>query len=115
MKSQEELAQRVIDAVTRFERDQMSITPADVSVDLHPGSLVVTFRGATSPAERDRARDVQARERLERFHREVFDQVKPALETAIQDILGRTVVRSSYNLDVASGDGVILFSLAEQR
>lgn len=41
------LRQRVVDAVTRFQKDQMSVSAESVSVDLHPNSLVVTLQGIT--------------------------------------------------------------------
>lgn len=52
MEDEQVVKQRVVDAVTRFQKDQMSVSAESVSVDLHPGSLVVTLQGITCPQSR---------------------------------------------------------------
>jgi uncharacterized protein YbcI len=107
-----QLKQRVVDAVGAFQRDQMSVSPESVTVDFHSNRVVVTLQGASSPAERAYARERSGREMLETFYDALFGAVKPTLETAIAEILGRPVQRSRLTVDAESGDGVILFTLA---
>ncbi len=45
------LKQHIVEIITSFEREQMSVVPESVSLDLHAQSLVVTFRGAACPAD----------------------------------------------------------------
>ena len=110
MATQERLQQQVVETVTRFQNDQMSVTPELVSVDFHPRCVVVTLQGATCPAEKNYARDRQGRELLGRFYNELFNATKPILEASITEILGRTVQQSSLSIDPESGNGVILFT-----
>ena len=112
MNKYEELKRQVVTAVTKFESDQMSTNPVSISVAIHPQELVVTFRGATCPAERNYARDADARELLERFYNRLYEATKPILESTIQEILNRRVERSRLSVAPESGDGVILFALA---
>jgi len=111
METDKEAERQLSEAVTSFLTDQMSMTPASVTVDTHPDSLVVTFCGATSLAERDCARDAQARDRIERCYREQFHVTTPLLNATVEAIVCKPIERSRLSLDVLSGDGVILFTL----
>ena len=93
----------------------MAVTCESITVDLHADTVVITLRGVTSPAEKDLARDREARELLERFYGELFDVIKPILEAKIRETLGRHVRRSKLNMDSASGAGVILLTMAGEQ
>jgi uncharacterized protein YbcI len=108
---QQELKQRIIDAVTAFEQDQMSVRPQSVTVDLEPDCLVVVARGVTCPAEQDFAQERARRALLEQFYSALFETTRGTLERAVQNIVGRSVRRSGLNLDPASGNAVIVFEL----
>ena len=69
MEDEQVVKQRVVDAVTRFQKDQMSVSAESVSVDLHPGSLVVTLQGITCPAEQNYALDKDSKGSLEKIPR----------------------------------------------
>ena len=112
MDTQERLKERVVEAVSAFQRDQMSVSPDSVSVDFHSNCVVVTLQGASCPAVRDYARDPRGCELLGRFYEEVFNATKPTLEMTITEILERPIRRSKLTVDAESGDGVILFALA---
>lgn len=109
---EEWLKQHIVEIITSFEREQMSVVPTSVSLDLHPQSLVVTFRGAACPADMALADDEEMARLLERFYGAVFDASKQELEVAIASILGRRVTRSKFTMDPKSGDGVLLLALA---
>ena len=102
--------QQLSEAVTAFLTDQMSMAPASVIIDTHPDSLVVTFCGATSLAEKDCAQDAEARDRIERCYRELFQVTASLLNATVEAIVRKPVERSTLSLDVVSGDGVILFT-----
>jgi uncharacterized protein YbcI len=111
---QDRLKQQIVEAVTSFQKSQMSVNCESIAVDFHPDTLVVTLCGATCPAERDCARERRSRELLEKFYRELFHVIKPILESKIQEILGRRVRRSRLDIDPESGDGVVLLTLASE-
>lgn len=111
MDEQERLRQQIAAAVSDFQRTQMAVSCESVAVDFHDETLVVTLRGATSPAERDYARNREARELLEKFYHQLFEVIKPILEARIQEITRRQVQRSRLDIDPESGTGVILATL----
>ncbi|MDP6546951.1 MAG: Na-translocating system protein MpsC family protein [Phycisphaerae bacterium] len=114
MNKQDQLKQQIVEAVSRFQKDQLAVTCESLTVDFHPDNLVVTLSGATCPAEREYAQDRNARELLERFYNELFTVIKPILEGQIQEILGRKVRRSRLSIDPCSGVGVILLALTSK-
>jgi len=100
----ERIKSQLTEAVVAFQRVQMSVTAESVWVDLHPGSVVVTVRGAISPAEQSCARDEEGRELLDRFYSHLFEVSKRILEVAIEGILGLSMMRSRLCVDAESGD-----------
>lgn len=114
MNNEDRLKQRIVEAVSSFQRDQLAVTCESIAVDVHTDTLVVTLRGATCPAERNYARDREAQTLLERFYGELFDVIRPVLEARIQAILGRQVQGSRLSIDPESGAGVILLTLASE-
>jgi len=112
MGEQEKLSRQITAVVSDFQKTQMAVSCESIAVDLHDDLLVVTLCGATSPAERDYARDRQAREVLVKFYHHLFDVTKPILEAKIQEIIRRQVRRSQLSVDPESGTGVILLTLA---
>jgi uncharacterized protein YbcI len=112
MTTQDELKQQILEAVNSFQETQFAITCESIAVDCHADTLVITLRGATSPAEKDIARDNWPRELLETFYDKLFDVIKPVLESKIQEILRRRIRRSRMKIDPESGAGVILLTFA---
>ncbi len=53
MNTQEQLKQQIVEAVSSFQEDQLAVTCESITVDVHPGALVVTMSGATCQAERE--------------------------------------------------------------
>ena len=115
MDEQDQLTQQIAAAVSEFQKTQMAVSCESVAVDFHDETLVVTLTGTTSPAERNYARDPRARELLERFYHQLFEVIKPILETRIQEITQRQVRRSRLDIDPESGTGVILAMLTGER
>jgi len=112
MDGEVELKRQIIDIVTKFEKDQMWVTPDLISVALEPGLLIITLRGITSQAERHYAQHDDGRTLLARLYERLFDSVKQLLERAITEILGQEVERSSLNVHPDTGQGVMMFTLA---
>ncbi len=113
MKISEALEDRIVHAVAKFERDQMDLSPTSILVNLQFDTLFVMLQGITFPAERAYAQDEHRQEKLEQYHARTFDAGKHILESEIQDILGRSVERSTMRVDPVSGNGVIQFGLGK--
>lgn len=108
------LKQEIVNIVTKFEADQMRITPDLISVVLEPGLLIVTLRGVASQAEKDLAKRQEGRVLLKDLYHRVFDAVKQILEMNIEATLQRRIERSRLDIDPESGNGVLLFDLADE-
>ena len=113
MKSSKAMEEQVVEAVIRFEQNQMSLSATSVSVNLHANTLFVMLEGLTLPAEKVCAEDDRGEEMLEQYHAQVFDASRSLLETEIARILGREVQRSSLRVDPISGTGTMQFTLGD--
>jgi len=114
MDEQERLKCRVAEAVTAFQREQMSLAVEAAWVDFHPGFVVVTTRGAVCPAEQRCAQDKEARDLIQRLYSDLFDSCKGLIERQIEEILGRPVTQSRLSVDPESGDHIVFFACAAE-
>ena len=113
MEENNKLRQQVKEAVTTFARDFMGVNPKSVVADIHSSSVLATLQGILSPVERDYATGPESRELIEKCYNNVFDVSKKAFEAALEEILGKTILSSMLRVNPESGDGVMVFNLAE--
>ena len=113
MRDSETKEEEVMQAVARFEREQMDFNPSSILVNLQCDTVYVMLQGMTFPAERACAGDEHGQDMLERYHARIFDASKHALESEIQGILRRSVERSTMRVEPVSGNGVIQFTLGK--
>ena len=111
----ERLKERVRLAVVEFCEKQLAVRGEAAWVDFHPHCILVTITAASSPAERDCARDKGTCARLERLYGDLFEASKEGLEAAIGNIVGQPVLRSWLSVDPESGDHVMRFAFAEEN
>ena len=112
MKEERKLKRQIIDIVTKFEEDQMWITPDLISVALESELLIITLRGITSQAEKNLAKQSDGRMLLVELYDRLFDSAKQLLERTITETMGRDVEHSSLNIHPDTGQGVMMFTLA---
>ncbi len=115
MDEREEQKERIRGAVVAYYREQFAIRCEAAWIDLHPSCILATVTGASSPAERDSAREKESCARLEKLYSDLFETSKRELESAIAEITGQPVVHSWLSVDMESGDHIIRFAVAEQR
>jgi len=113
MEDNNKLKQQIEEAIARFARECMGITPRSVVADIHSCSLLATLQGIIPPAERDYAKGRESRELIEKCYHDVFDVSKKTFEKSLEDILGKVVQSSMLRVNPESGDGVMLFNLEE--
>jgi uncharacterized protein YbcI len=92
----------------------MGVAPKTVVADVHSSSVLVTLQGIIPPVERDYAKEAESRELVERCYNSVFDVSKKSFESALENILGRTVKSSMLRVNLESGDGVMVFNIEER-
>ena len=113
MCEQTNVQNRILETITRFENTYMSVRPESVLVNLHDSYILVILHQAVCAAEREYARERQARELLERLYARVFDAAKSKLEADIAEIVGRPVQQSRMNVDTLAGNIILVFLLKE--
>lgn len=113
MDEENSVKKQVQKVVTKFINDCIRATPKSVIVDIHPNSVVATLQGIVPPVERDYAKAEQACELLEKFYGNIFNVRKKVLENIVGDVLGKVINSSMLRVDPASGNAVIMFTLAD--
>ena len=115
MEEDNNLKQQVEEAVATFAYDYMGITPKSVIVDIHSRNVLATLHGIIPPVEKDYAEGEPAgRYLFEKCYNNVFDAAKKAFEAALENILGQVIQSSMLRVDPESGDGVMIFNLADR-
>jgi uncharacterized protein YbcI len=115
MEEDNNLKQQVEEAVATFAYDFMGVTPKSVVVDIHSNSVLATLQGIIPPAEKDYVQgQPERRVLLEKCYNNVFDAAKKAFEVALENILGQIIQGSMLRVNPESGDGVMIFSLADR-
>jgi uncharacterized protein YbcI len=105
------MEEQIVEAVVRFEQNQMSLNPTAILANLQESTLFVMLEGLSLPAEKACTRDMRSQERLEKYHARIFDTVRHLLESEIESIVGRCIERSTLRVEPVSGTGTMQFTL----
>lgn len=97
------VARRIAHAVSAFEYQRTGHAAQSVSVVLSDDTLVITLRGALSPAEKELAGRPEAAAKLRELHRQLFADTSAPLLQAIQYITGVEVCEGSVEIEVMTG------------
>jgi uncharacterized protein YbcI len=96
-------AQRIARAASDFERRRTGHAPAAVGVVISGDTLVVTLRGALSPAELALARTPAGAAQVQEFHRLLFASACGPLRQEIGRITGVEVREVAAEVEPATG------------
>ena len=101
-------------AITRFERDFRGRGPRQVRARLSGAELRVDLDGTMTAFER-RVVNVLDAERgarvLAELNRHLVEAARPALETVVQELTGRSVVAVHYEMNTAADQEALVFLL----
>ncbi len=97
------MAQRVADAVTKFQTERTGHAPKTVTVILNDDTLVVTLHEALSPAEITLSRTPYGASYVQDFHRRLFDSSVEALREEINRITGVAIREAAVEVETTSG------------
>lgn len=114
MEEDDNLKQRVEEAVATFVYDYMGVTPKSVVADIHSCTVLATLQGIIPPVERDYAKGEESRELIEKCYNSVFNVAKKAFEAVLENILGQVIQSSMLRVNPESGDSVMIFNLADR-
>src|SRR3954469_23456145 len=104
------VAQQVARVAIAFEQRRTGHAPESVAVVLGGDTLVVTLRGALSPAEIALARSPAGAAQVQEFHRQLFANSSAALRQEIKRITGVEVREAAAEVEPATGIVVHAFT-----
>lgn len=102
--------QRIVEAVTLFQKQSTGRVPTAVSVVLSDETLVVTLHGALSPAEKALASKPEGTAQVQEFHRQLFANSSTLLQAEITRITGRKVREAAVEVESVTGAVVHAFT-----
>jgi uncharacterized protein YbcI len=102
--------------MSRFEQDYMGRGPKDIHTHLLGDLLVVRLRGVLTAAEQHLVKSLpgeKGRDLLKQVRTHLVETARPVLEAMVQEITGVQVLSLHHDISTATGEKVILFTLAE--
>ena len=115
MKTQGEIEAAVCEGISRFEQEYMGRGPKDIHAHLIGDLLVVRLQGVLTAAEQQLVKTLPAEKGmglLKQVRTQLMETARPALETLVLDITGVKVVSLHHDISTATGEEVVLFTLA---
>jgi uncharacterized protein YbcI len=116
MKTQGEIEAAICAGISRFEQDYMGRGPKDIHAHLIGDLLVVRLKGVLTAAEQQLVKALPAekgRELLKQVRTHLVETARPLLEALIHEATGVKVVSLHHDISTATGEEVVLFTLAE--
>ena len=115
MKTQGEIEAAVCDGVSRFEQEYMGRGPRDIRAHLLGDLLVVRLQGVLTAAEQHLVRTLppeKGRDLLKQVRTQLIEIARPVLSQMVAEATGVAVVSLHHDISTATGEEVILFTLA---
>jgi uncharacterized protein YbcI len=109
-KSTATLAQQIGHAASAFERQRTGHVPKSVTVLLNGDTLVITLRGALSPAEKALAKSPADAAQMQEFHRQLFASSSATLQREIARITGVEVREAAAEVETVTGAVMQMFA-----
>ena len=97
------MAQQIARAASDFERQRTGHVPKSVTVVLNEDTLVITLRGALSPAEKAAANSPAGAAQMQEFHRQLFTNSADSLREEIKNITGVKVREATAEVETTTG------------
>ena len=116
MKTQGEIEAAICEGVSRFEQDYMGRGPKDIRAHLLGDLLVVRLQGVLTAAEQHLVKSLSAdkgRDLLRQVRTHLIETARPVMEAMVHEITGAKVLTLHHDISTATGEEVVLFTLAE--
>src|SRR5207253_713426 len=104
------VAQQIAVAASAFEQRRTGRLPKSVTVVLTEDTLVITFHGALSEAEKAVAKDPAGAAQVQEFHRQLFADSSKELRQQIESITGVEVREATAEVETTTGTVVHAFT-----
>ena len=116
MRTQGEIEAAICEGVSRFEQDYMGRGPKDIRAHLLGDLLVVRLQGVLTAAEQQLVKSLSAekgRDLLKQVRTHLIETARPVMEAMVEKITGVKVLTLHHDISTATGEEVVLFTLAE--
>jgi len=116
LKTQGEIESAISEGMSRFEQEYMGRGPKDVHAYLIDDLIVVRLIGVLTAAEQHMVKALAAekgRDLLKQVRTHLIEIARPTMAAMVQDITGVKVVSLHHDISTATGEEVVLFTLAE--
>lgn len=114
-KTQGEIEAAVCQGISRFEQDFMGRGPKEIHAHLINDLLVVRLQGVLTAAEQHLVRSLPAakgRDLLKQVRTHLVEAARPLMEEMVEQATGVRVVSLHHDVSTATGEEVVLFTLA---
>jgi uncharacterized protein YbcI len=116
MKTQGEIEAAVCEGISRFEQEYMGRGPKDIHTHLFGDLLVVRLQGVLTAAEQHLVKSLpgeRGRDLLKQVRTHLIETARPTMEAMVQEVTGIRVLSLHHDISTATGEEVLLFTLAE--
>src|SRR5271157_2923844 len=116
MKTLGEIEAAICEGMSRFEQEYMGRGPKDIRAHLIDDLLVVRLQGVLTAAEQHLVKSLSAekgRDLLKQVRTHLIETARPVMEAMVQEITGVKVLTLHHDISTATGEEVVLFTLAE--
>ncbi len=104
------MAEQIARAASTFEQQRTGHVPKTVTVVLSEDTLVITLRGALSPAEQAVAKNPAGAAQMQEFHQQLFSTACAPLRQEIERITGVEVREASAAIETVTGAVMQIFA-----
>jgi len=104
------MAQQIAQAAMASEERRTGHRPQSATVVLSEDTMVITLRGALSPAEKVLAQTPKGAAQLQEFHRQLFSTSSEPLRQEIKKITGVEVRQATAEVEPTTGAVVHAFT-----
>jgi uncharacterized protein YbcI len=116
MKTQGEIEGALSDGMSRFEQEYMGRGPKDIRTHLIDDLIVVRLKGVLTSAEQHLVKTLpteKGRDLLKQVRTHLIETARPTMEAMVEGITGVKVLSLHHDISTATGEEVVLFTLAE--
>jgi uncharacterized protein YbcI len=116
MKTLGEIEAAICEGVSRFEQDYMGRGPKEIYAHLLGDLLVVRLQGVLTAAEQHLVKSLtpeKGRDLLKQVRTHLIETARPVMEAMVEEITGVKVLTLHHDISTATGEEVVLFTLAE--
>jgi uncharacterized protein YbcI len=104
------MAQQLGRAASAAQQRRTGYMPQSVTVVLSEDTLVITLRGALSPAERAVAKNPEGAAQVQEYHRQLFNSSSESLRQEIHRISGVEVREAAAEVETITGAVMQMFA-----